>query len=116
MTEAVAVSGLTDDVPGSRIGGTARYAGTQRLDPPLLGSEDHVIDFVQLRARLPEGHGAGHVRVIALDHTAEVELDDDSRCQRSVLGAVVRLRSVLPEGHDRLERDPACPGQPHRVL
>src|SRR6266511_1197202 len=51
----------------------------------------------------PEHHRPGHVRAVAVDARAEVELDQVAASQRAVAGPVMRLGRLLAEGHDRVE-------------
>ena len=100
------VSVRVDAAPEVEVETVARDdARADRVDPRLLGSGDDVVHLPQLRRRLAEGHGPGHVGVVAVDHRAEVHLDHVAFGERAVTRMVVRLGGVLAEGDDRLERE-----------
>src|ERR687891_344181 len=75
--------------------------------------EDVPVDLPKPLVGLTEGHGPGHVRVVPLDHAAEVHLDHVPPPEGPIGRTVVRLRGVLAEGHDRVEPHPFGPDLPH---
>src|SRR5437763_11922731 len=89
MRERVAVAGVLDDGPNGTVEGTGRHPGAGGVDARLLRPPDQLVDLTEPWRRLAEGHGPGHVRVIALHHATEVHLHQITPAQRAVRGAMV---------------------------
>src|SRR5512134_1252601 len=122
VREGVTVPGTLDDLSGGGVDLGPTHPLAHGVDAGLLGLADHIVDLLELRGRLTERDRACHVGVVAAGEGAEVHLDHVTFLQGSVTGVVVRLRGVLPEGHDRIERQAVAPVaaqqrlQPHRHL
>jgi hypothetical protein len=97
------VPGVPDQVPGRGI--HVPHVGTRPggVDPGPLGGRDQVIDLPLPPGGLAQRHRAGHVRVVAAVHRAEVHRDQVTATQRPVGGRMVRDGAVRAAGDDGVE-------------
>src|SRR5215207_2513719 len=104
VQEGLAVAAGDDHVPGGGVDRADVRAGRQRLPAGLLRRPDQLVDLLLPTGRLTQHQRAGHVRVVAADGGAEVELDQVAALQHPVHRPVMRHRRVRAGRHDRLER------------
>src|SRR5439155_6178161 len=74
MSIPVAVAGFLDGITGGGIDLLAGHPRLDRIDPRLLRPAHHAVDLPEPAVGLAEGHGPGHVRVLAVHHAAVVHL------------------------------------------
>src|SRR5882757_84270 len=98
------VPGLGDHRAGGRVHRGHLDTRSQRLPTGPLRGENQVVDLHLPVRRVGSHHErTGHVRVIAVEPGAEIDLQQVALQNPPVGGTVVRDRRVRPRGHDRSE-------------
>jgi uncharacterized membrane protein YeiB len=97
VRETVPITRIVDHTPSRSIDVTRRDAGSQRVDPGLLCRGHDVVDLPQLRRRLAERDGPGHVRVIAAHLRAEVHLDHVAFGERAQMAVMAQAWTLATE-------------------
>jgi len=120
VAEAVAeigtVTGVLDDLPGGGVHVVAGGAGLGGGDARQLGLQHDVVDLLHLLGDAAHGHGAGHVRAIALIDATEVHGHEVAVLDLPVGGHGVGHTAVGTAGHDGVKGHILRASGQHQVL
>jgi hypothetical protein len=103
VLEMLIVPGVPDQVPGRGVDVAHIRARLSCLDPGPLRGGHQLVDLPLPARGLAESDRAGHVRVIAAVHRAEVHRDQVTAAQRPVCRRVMGYGTVRAAGDDRVE-------------
>ncbi len=103
VAEVLAVPGFGDHVPGGRVHFAQSGPGPGRQAAGPLGRGHQLVEVPLPVRGVPQGHGPGHVRVVARELGAEVHGDEVAAAQRPPGRHMVGQGPVGPAGHDGVE-------------
>src|SRR4029453_5720754 len=108
VPELLAEASVLDHAPCRRVGVSARYGRTHRIQSGKLAPQARVVRLGKVARKLAGRERACAVRVVTLEHRAGVDDDRRVRLYDAVGGPAVGRAPAGPGADDALEGCPVC--------